>query len=174
MAKRVHSIITGSKRAVARLGFLGFDPIGELVKSYNYLTMEIQRQESLRNCTIVEMHPVTGKIIYYNFEQHLRLIEARIRIAIELLRYMYGRVPENGLPQSTNHLPIQIISNGDVIDVVNPTADRTALSNLEAAGDVAERTNEPIVPEEDDGRGVEVTFDSPIPKIFQIPLEAES
>ena len=83
----------GTKRSVMRLNSLGFDPINELVKQYRKLELELQRQEAIRDGTVIE-YLSTGKPRSYRPEVHHNIYNMLIVIGDKLLRYGYGRVPE--------------------------------------------------------------------------------
>lgn len=110
----------GSPNAVARLKCLGFDPIKKLVDSYEEIQGEIERQKKIRAGEIVEL-TATGKPRAYRAEIHHALIAQRDKIANDLLRYGYKRVPENDTPErkSTPTLTVELTAKGETY-VVNP------------------------------------------------------
>lgn len=97
----------GSKRAVARLQQLSFDPIGELVYNYRKLQSELDRQEKLRSGEIVELS-ATGRPRSYRPEIHHALFDKLNAISEKLLRYGYGRVPETTIIDEKQPSPLVI------------------------------------------------------------------
>lgn len=93
---RAPSLFRGGVRSVNRLRDLKFDPIGELVKQYRKLQDEIVHQEQIRDGVRIELN-LSGKPKAYRPEVHHALYDRSIKIAQELLRYGYGRVPEVSL-----------------------------------------------------------------------------
>jgi len=83
----------GSTRSQRRLNRLGFDPIGELTKQYQKLEIELEYQENLRSQRIVELGP-TGKPRSYRPEIHHAIYDRLTKIGVELLKYSYGKVPD--------------------------------------------------------------------------------
>jgi hypothetical protein len=98
----------GGKRSVKRLENLGFDPIGELVATYRKLEEELVYYEGWRDGTIVPLTS-TGKARSYVAEAHMALYDKRIKIGEALLRYGYGRVPEN--VDQSEKAPMPLIVN---------------------------------------------------------------
>lgn len=95
----------GARRSVGRLAHLGYDPIGELVKNYRKLELEIDRQEKIRDGIIVELTS-QGKPRAYRAEVHHALYDKMIAIGDKLLRYGYGRVPEQAELERTRPTPM--------------------------------------------------------------------
>lgn len=93
IATKTKRFVAGGRKSQVRLQQLYHDPIEELVNKYRTLQKEIGYQEKLRSREIVEMTP-SGKERAYRAEVHLKLHEIQIKIASDLLRYGYGRVPE--------------------------------------------------------------------------------
>ena len=85
---------SGSKRAVMALKRESFDPIAELVSTYRTLQLELKIQEDLRDGRIVQLR-VDGKPKAYYADAHYSLFDKLISVSDKLLRYNYGRVPEN-------------------------------------------------------------------------------
>lgn len=98
----------GSKKSQIRLKQLYFDPIEELVNQYRLLSAEVDRQEKIRNREIIEL-TTTGKERAYRAEIHHALFDKMTKIAGELLRYGYGRVPE--LNVTENRAPASLVVN---------------------------------------------------------------
>ena len=97
----------GSKRSIAKLDNLRFDPIERLVRQYEELEYEVERQKLIRDGNIVEV-TATGKPKAYRPEVHHALYDKMIKIGESLLRYKYGRVPETVNVQETRPMPISI------------------------------------------------------------------
>ena len=83
----------GAKRSIAKLKKLGYDPITILVATHNYICLEIERQEKIRDGQVVEL-TTTGKVKAYRPEVHHALLDRLIKIGENLMRFKYGRVPE--------------------------------------------------------------------------------
>lgn len=86
----------GGARAVSRLKALNYDPIERLVNIHNELAEEIEYQKKLRSGAIQELTS-QGRPRAYRAEIHHGLLEKQAKIAADLLRYGYGRVPENAV-----------------------------------------------------------------------------
>lgn len=84
---------TGSVKSQVRLEELGFDPIGELVMLYRQLQNEDKIMCSLRDGTYVPIND-DGRRIRYSYVAHMTLLGQLEKVASQLLRYGYGRVPE--------------------------------------------------------------------------------
>jgi hypothetical protein len=97
----------GGKRSVERLKQLDFDPIGALVESYNKIQKDLEFYEAWRDGEIV-MFTATGKPRNYNAEAHLALYDKMIKIGEALLRYGYGRVPENVEENGKTIMPLVV------------------------------------------------------------------
>jgi hypothetical protein len=113
----------GAKRSVARLKALGYDPIGSLVEKYNDLEDELKRQKKIRSNELVEL-TASGKPRAYNPETTMSIYEKQIAIAEKLLRYGYGRVPENTLetPKTVRPMIVNLTKKGETY-VVNDIPD---------------------------------------------------
>lgn len=114
----------GSTRAMQRLKELGFDPIGALVDKYKELEYECKRQEEIRNGTLVDINPATGKVRSYYVDGHMSIIDKQIQIADKLLRYKYGRVPEvEEKEESKSALIINLTPKGGEFSINNAQDD---------------------------------------------------
>lgn len=92
---------------------LGYDPLGALIKQHNDITAELERQEKIRIGEIVELRQ-DGKPKAFNMDNVFRLRDQLILIGDKLLRYGYGRVPENdGAPQSAPSALVVILNKDD-------------------------------------------------------------
>lgn len=91
----------GGNRSVARLRALAFDPIGELVKQYRKLEVELEHQEKLRSGAVQEMTS-SGKVRAYRPDVHQQIYDRLINISEKLLRYGYGRVSETTIIDSAS------------------------------------------------------------------------
>ena len=109
---------SGSKRSVARLKQLNYDPIGELVANYRKLQAEVERQEKIRDGVIVELTS-TGKVKAYRAEVHHALYDKLIAIGDKLLRYGYGRVPETTIVEDRKPMPlvVNLTKKGEIYTV---------------------------------------------------------
>jgi len=99
----------GATRSVNVLKKLGFDPITELVNRYKDLQKECEIHEQIRSGETV-MISRTGKELRYDAEAHMAVYNLLIQIGDKLLRYGYGRVPENSTegPQRSASLTINL------------------------------------------------------------------
>ena len=113
----------GGKRSVARLKYLGYDPIGELVTKYKELESELDRQKRIRNNEIVEL-TASGRPRSFNPETMMSIFDKQIAIAEKLLRYGYGRVPETNVDEAKPAMPlvVNLTKKGDTY-VANDTTD---------------------------------------------------
>lgn len=109
----------GGQKSVLRLRQLQYDPIGELVETYNKLKAELERQEKIRDGIIVELNS-SGKPRAYRAEVHHAIYDKLIAIGDKLLRYGYGRVPETLLVEERKPQPlvVNLTKKGDTY-VVN-------------------------------------------------------
>jgi hypothetical protein len=98
----------GSVRSVATLNNLRFDPIVELVDNYRKLQTELHWHEQLRSGELIALLP-SGKPRAYNADAHMKTYDKLLEVGRELLRYGYGRVPENGV--EGNDKPPSIVIN---------------------------------------------------------------
>ena len=83
----------GSVRSQVRLEELGFDPIGELVMLYKQLQNEDKIMCAIRDGVYVQLNDKANKI-RYSYVAHMTLLGQLEKVASQLLRYGYGRVPE--------------------------------------------------------------------------------
>jgi hypothetical protein len=114
--------IAGAQRSVGRLKYLGYDPIGELVKKYKELDVELAHQQKLRSGEIVELNAY-GKPRNFNPQVLMEIYDKQINIAEKLLRYRYGRVPEGELPNydRPSSLIVNLTKKGESYVVNNDT-----------------------------------------------------
>jgi hypothetical protein len=113
----------GAVSSQKRLKQLGFDPIRKLVQQYNKLEKEIEYWELAReHSEVVELDKEgkEKKRKRYSYIAHMACYVQMEKIGSQLMRYMYGRVPEtvNINENRTKSLVIEM-SNGDS-KVVNP------------------------------------------------------
>jgi hypothetical protein len=101
--------LDGGKRSVAVLKNLKFDPIGALVEQYNKLQKEVEWHEKVRSGELIPLSR-TGKELRYDSEAHMASYNLLVQIGDKLLRYGYGRVPENAEagPQRNTSLTINL------------------------------------------------------------------
>jgi hypothetical protein len=98
----------GAKRSIQRLESLGFDPIKSLVENYQKLQEELVYHEKWRDGEIVPL-TANGKVRSYNAETHMTIYDKLIKVGESLLRYGYGRVPEN--VDQSEKAPMPLIVN---------------------------------------------------------------
>ena len=72
----------------------GYDPIRELLQLYYQLERELEFYDQWRANKIKPL-TATGRHRTYNQEVHMNLYDKLMNIHDKLLRYGYGRVPEN-------------------------------------------------------------------------------
>lgn len=100
----------GHKKSVERLRNLMYDPIGELVCTHRRLELELLRQELIRDNEIQDLTP-SGKHRAYSTMHHYALYDRIIKISESLLRYAYGRVPENAIMEEKRPAPLVVNLN---------------------------------------------------------------
>jgi hypothetical protein len=125
--RRYHA---GSERSKDRLRQLRYDPIGELVTEHHRLSAAIKREEDLRDGVTVELNPNTGRVIIWKPELYIKLTEQKIKIAEQLLRYGYGRVPETNVLETASIPPLIINTRkkGEVYHTDGNTVDEESRS----------------------------------------------
>ncbi len=96
-----------SQKSVRRLEMLGFDPITKLVDRHTALTKELEYQEKRRKNEVLELTS-SGKVRAFVMDHLMMLHQQLFAIEKELLRYGYGRVPENGAPEAQRVLPLVV------------------------------------------------------------------
>jgi hypothetical protein len=110
-AKRYHA---GSKRSQERLSELKYDPIGELVEQYHQLGEAILSEIRWRDGEEVRLN-AKGQPRTYHHDMLDKLLDKRLKIAEALLRYGYGRVPENA-PVEEKEVPMfNIVLSKDAV-----------------------------------------------------------
>lgn len=111
--------VAGSARSKERLDELQYDPIGELVATYDEICKMIEREIKLRDGDLVVLDK-NGKAKNWYPDNLDKLLEKRIRISEALLRYGYGRVPEN-IPTNEDVIPpliIQTTKKGEIYHAI--------------------------------------------------------
>jgi hypothetical protein len=110
--KRIHA---GSARSKERLRELGFDPIGELVETYEQILELIQYEYDLRDGIVVRLTKAGAERVWYP-DMLDKLMDKKLRVAEQLLRYGYGRVPEtvNVMEKKPMPLIINTTKKGEV------------------------------------------------------------
>lgn len=91
--RRKPTYFKGGKRSIKVLEELGFDPITELVLTYDRLQEELEKYEAWRDGTLVPL-AASGRTIRYRAEDHMKCYDMLISVSDKLMRYGYGRVPE--------------------------------------------------------------------------------
>ena len=104
------SWVAGKKKSIDRLRNLMYDPIGELVCTHRRLELELLRQELIRDNEIQDLTP-SGKHRAYSTMHHYALYDRIIKISESLLRYAYGRVPENAIMEEKRPAPLIVNLN---------------------------------------------------------------
>lgn len=97
---QVKRYVGGSERSRERLEILKFDPIENLVKDYEEIQGLIQHEYKLRDGHIKRLHPSTGKEMAWYPDLLEKLLDKRMRISENLLRYGYGRVTETSITET--------------------------------------------------------------------------
>jgi hypothetical protein len=92
-----------------RLRKLRFDPIDSLIKQYQKLEWEVQYQEKMRTGEIVELNS-QGKPRAYRAEVHHALYDKLIKIGSELLKYGYGKAPDENILETPPENPRLIVN----------------------------------------------------------------
>ena len=93
-AKKIYA---GTKRSNERLAELGFDPIEKLVELYKSLEaeheywMELKKVSQVQELTKGGKHKKTHR---YSGHAHAAILAQMEKVANDLMRYNYGRVPE--------------------------------------------------------------------------------
>jgi len=108
----------GRVRSVRRLMQLDFDPIKELVDKYRKLEEEVKIHEGVRDGSVVQLR-ADGKPKVYNHEAHMAVYDRLLKVGEALLRYGYGRVPEQAAPPppALPTLTVTLTKKGDVYTV---------------------------------------------------------
>jgi hypothetical protein len=97
MTKVERRYVKGGVESIRRLKMNGFDPIDELVWKYRKLEKELEFYELWRDGVIKPLN-AAGHVRGYNENSaanHLMVYDKLLKVADSLLRYAYGRVPEN-------------------------------------------------------------------------------
>ena len=104
----------GGKKSTARLRELDFDPIKALVDTYKKVEKEINRQEKIQEGSLVELN-AQGLPRAYRPDVHHALFDKQIAVGEKLMRYMYGRVPDEGqaAPMAPPSLVVQLTQKGE-------------------------------------------------------------
>ena len=109
-------LIAGSRRSRKRLEELNFDPIEKLVRLYEELQTEEQYWRNLRNVSSVQVIGDDGKrkkTVRYSAMAHSTVWAQMEKVANDLLRYGYGRVPESLNINTPNASPLSIGLSGE-------------------------------------------------------------
>jgi hypothetical protein len=109
--KRFHA---GSERSQRRLCELNYDPIGELVQQYHdicgLIKSEIDWKEGRETRLTAKG---TERQFHHDFLD--KLLDKKQKIAAELIRYGYGRVPEVGVIEEKSVTPFIVnTSRGEI------------------------------------------------------------
>lgn len=82
-----------TKSSVDKLDSLGFDPIEAMVKQYQRLNDEIERQYLVQSGELVLLR-ADGKPKAYSAQYHMSIITQAAMLGEKLLRFGYARVDE--------------------------------------------------------------------------------
>lgn len=119
----VKRFVRGSSRSRVRLAQLGFDPIERLVNMYNVLDKEHRMWIKLREFGTITKLDEDGNVkkvkgqIRYSGVAHANVMAQMAKVATDLMRYSYGRVPEvvpNGGARPT---PLTINLSSEIVGV---------------------------------------------------------
>jgi hypothetical protein len=107
--------IAGSSHSQRRLRDLGFDPIGKLVSVYEKLEREEAFQQHLKEASSIQELSKNGtkqKTHRYSGMAHAKILEQMNKVCVDLMRYMYGRVPETVNINQTSQQPMVVNLSG--------------------------------------------------------------
>ena len=104
----------GGKKSTARMRELDFDPIKALVDTYRKVEREVARHELIQEGKLVELN-AQGNPRAYRPDVHHALSDKQIAVGEKLMRYMYGRVPDEGqaAPVAPPALVVQLTQKGE-------------------------------------------------------------
>lgn len=121
----------GALRSVNRLKALGFDPIGVLVDRYKALLKDVEHYRTLQSGKIVELQ-ANGRPRVFNYDTLVSMETQLATIADKLLRYGYGRVPENAEDEKPPMAPmiVQLTRKGDVFVINDDSANFEDVNEL--------------------------------------------
>lgn len=108
----------GSRKASYLMRIENFDPLQKLIENYRRIEKELEYQENVRDGRIVPL-TATGKVRSYNAEHHYGLFDKLNKIGSDLLRYKYGRVPENEgtTGEGATPLIVNLSKNGETFTI---------------------------------------------------------
>lgn len=104
-----------SKSSVEKLKQLGVDPIEMQVEIYNETCKEIKELEELKLCPKLLKNGDTRR---YSAMAHAQLLTIKQKIANDLMRYGYARIPEtvNIKPEAPKGITINLTPKGHAFD----------------------------------------------------------
>lgn len=106
-----------SRRSQARLQYLGFDPLEEMVKQYKEIQSEIERQKQIRAGAIVELKANGEEKTFWSQDLYM-LYDKQINIADKLLKYAYTTPTEDdGANKAVPKLTVIMSQEGEVYSV---------------------------------------------------------
>ena len=91
--KGIPNYYAGGKRSQEVMKALGYDPIKELVETHKTLQKQLDFHEKVKQGIFVPL-AASGRPIRYNANAHNECLAMLIKVGESLLRYKYGRVPE--------------------------------------------------------------------------------
>lgn len=120
-AKTAERFVAGSVKSKKRLAQLNFDPIEELVITYEKLRGELEYYEAWRDGA-VEVLTTQGKPRAWPADVHMSVFDRLIAIGDKLLRYGYGRVPETQIVDDKRRTPmvINLTKKGQSVTINKP------------------------------------------------------
>jgi hypothetical protein len=117
-------LVANTQRSRARLEQLKFDPIEKLVRLYDILEAENVYWIQLRQASSVQELDANGKkkkTHRYSGVAHAAVLSQMGKVAADLMRYAYGRVPETINVNTEKPKPM----------IINLSDDRSVMVNAE-------------------------------------------
>jgi hypothetical protein len=114
--KRFHA---GSERSQKRLGELNYDPIGELVEQYHEICRLIASEMAWKEGRETRLNAKgQERVFHHDFLD--KLLDKKERIANNLIRYGYGRVPEIGVVEEKQVVPFVVNLSSKSVKEIKP------------------------------------------------------
>jgi hypothetical protein len=104
----------GSQRSQQRLKELNYDPIGEKVRKYWELEEMIKEELLFKTGAKIRISHATGKPMNWYPDFLGKLYDQQLKVAADLLRYGYGRVPEINITEDRKVPPLLIQTTSDM------------------------------------------------------------
>ena len=117
--RKVGSQLRYSKSSVMKLAELGVDPIEMMVQTYHEVTEEMKDMQALKLKPLVLPNGDTRR---FSAMAYAQLLTIHQKIAADLMRYGYGRVPETVKIEEKKlpGLTIQLTPKGGVFQAEGP------------------------------------------------------